>query len=139
MIVLPLQCSISIKGEPKSRLPFESFPETIDEDYTGSWRVGKGKATAVRSAFYENGEFSDIALVLIFVAGMFKLESVLEGDDFQSEIDYEAELQIMEEKARWLQALCFPKPSRKQDCDSFCSLLEETHTVIWRMHFHHGL
>jgi len=111
----PLQCSIAIKDNPKERLLFESFPDSLDEGYSPVWRSRGGRATAVNTAYWLKGSFDSFNLQLTYVAGLFKLETVEENKNNnpgQTAVNLDAELQALEKKARWLQALCFPKPKR---------------------------
>lgn len=107
----PTQCSISIKNDPQEILHFESFPASIDESYSPQWRVRTVKATTIASVLWSKGAYGPFSLALTYVAGLFannlgRTQSVTQA---QQDIELDAELKKMEEKARWLEALNFPR------------------------------
>lgn len=111
----PLQCSIALKDNPRERLHFESFPADIDESYSPQWRVRGGLATAVTTAYWMKGAYGGFSLSLKYVAGLYarenkKLEVAQSDQEKLAHLD--KELQAMEAKARWIEALCFPKPKK---------------------------
>jgi len=108
-----IECSISIKGDPKERLVFESFPaNSMKEGYTADWHVIKvGRTSVATSVRYTGGDESDIPIDLTFVAGAFRgRRAVVDKFDKQSMIELDSALQEMESKVMFLKALHFPRP-----------------------------
>lgn len=123
----PTECSLSIKNLPQEKLLFESFPDSLQEGYTARYRSqsAEGRASATIFNYYMGGEYADFGLDLIFVAGantegqitnlqkkpFANYNPQFEGQlEFLRDVNREVELQKMEAKVRWLEALCFPRP-----------------------------
>jgi hypothetical protein len=112
----PIQCSIALRDEPTQRLRFESFPETISEGYNVAYRPRRGRTSATTAAHYSSGDYDAFNLKLTFYAGLnadlTAPSTVVNG--IAGVVNYDAMLQDMEKKVRWLEALCLPKPKRRR-------------------------
>jgi hypothetical protein len=107
----PIECSIALLDDPTQRMAFESFPpDGLDENYGCSYSGKRGRASEAVTAQYSGGDFGDLDLKLVFVAGMH-VSRVPAQNDAQRKQNLEQDLIDLENKARWLQALAFPKPT----------------------------
>ena len=122
----PIQCCLALEENPLIRLPFESFPQTITEGYRASYSTqgNRGRASHTLRAFYKGGSYDDFSLELTFVAGLNRTTRASDSlaatslnqreqsrdQKISSATDLDLELQKMEAKVRWLQAMLFPKP-----------------------------
>ena len=114
----PKQCSISIKGEPFRILRFESFPESLTEGYSTTYTHSQARVPNKTNAFYGGGDYGTFRLSLDFVAGLHtNLPAPQRVDSVAGETDIDAAYQEMEQKVRWLEALCFPKNPAKRSAD----------------------
>ena len=106
----PIQCSISLKDDPKEIILFESFPDNIKESHSAGWRTTSGLAPVSRNVTYSGGDYGGLSLDLIFVATLHPKTMPLTNWD-QDYIDeyINQELLELERKVRWLEALTFPR------------------------------
>jgi len=117
----PVMCSIALQEDPRERLVFESFPGSIGEGYQAKLTAPNVGGTQATSANYNGGYFDSFSLSLKFVAGLLNeandphfnakfIEAFRKiSDDKIRGYAIDGLLQRMEEKVRWLQALCFPR------------------------------
>jgi len=132
MTARPTQCSIALKDDPTQRQIFESFPDTISESYSASWNPrSPGRANHVLKAWYTGGSYGDFSIDFTIVAGMYtQHDKGSQGNTLQAFMKVGAEqaavneasttealLQEAENKVRWLQALCFPRPKVRRSAD----------------------
>ncbi len=118
----PIQCSITLKETPTEKLLFESFPQRIVEGYSVRYQSRSTRSTNATYAYYQGGDYTPFRLNLKFVAGLHRdinatLANVALGEDMmvpteavKQGVALDFELQNMETKVRWLEALCFPRP-----------------------------
>lgn len=120
----PIQCSIALKEKPTERLLFESFPSMITETYSVRYRSKNTRATATTFNYYQGGDYGDFSLTLYFAAGLHQaINTTISGRHLQKQampeisrktLQTDTELQKMENKVRWLEALCFPRPDKQR-------------------------
>lgn len=119
----PIQCSVVLKEDPREKLLFESFPlDGISDGYSASFRPKGGRVPVVTYRYWSGGGYSPFTLSLTFYAGLnptvntrFSGVKWTAGNlNRAEEISLDADLQAMEAKVRWLQALCFPRPKRRR-------------------------
>lgn len=119
----PVQCSIALKEDPRKKILFESFPDTISESYSANvQKVPNSLKPVTTLTKYGGGDYGNFALSLRFVAGLntpfsggndvLNTKGVVSSEALKVLLDksLKDELSLLEKKVRFLLALCFPKP-----------------------------
>ena len=105
-------CALVLEDRPvgeDSRLDFESFPTVIEEVYSlvARRQIGADRMPQPGGVAYRGGNWSNFNLELEFRAGQVASPTTTPTEDYSRTQD-ERDLQEMERKARWCQALGFP-------------------------------